>query len=198
MNTRKIKLILGVAALAIVLPQLSHAYSTTAQSATRLSDDTFLFTITYRFGFLNRELKMPIGAIRADADYRSPYTRYAVLADGEPSTIGVSSAVVLSTASIVDNEYYLPEGRAADFTLAAIVKIPPKDTATPDQLSLGITALPFTMIDDGEEVLGSLTAEMLPAYKTPELTPYQTGLIINRAVSTAPEGMSVSINESVP
>ncbi|KXJ98177.1 MAG: hypothetical protein UZ19_OD1000776 [Parcubacteria bacterium OLB19] len=48
-------LIISLFAMALVLPQDASAYETTEQAAVRINDNTVLYTITYKFGFLNRE-----------------------------------------------------------------------------------------------------------------------------------------------
>ena len=105
----------------LLAPQSSQAYLTTAQSAKAVSSTTALFTITYHFGFLTRELYMPIIAKRDLIGTTTSSEAAFTLLDhkGATTTIGLMNGIVLSTATIKDGQYYLPAGTSADFTLVA-------------------------------------------------------------------------------
>jgi hypothetical protein len=184
--------IVGVCALFafLVVPSISEAYKTTGQTATDLGNGNALFTITYTFGFLNREVYMPILANRnkefTDAGQNAGY---AILFDGKNEakasssqvssadakatfnyTVlpGKSKAIVVSDAQIKDNRYYVPEGKTATFTLVALVDL--SKSAGKNDISLLMTSLPFTMIDDGKSVEARLNPTELQYFKTPEVT----------------------------
>lgn len=168
MNTHKMKLVVWLFVLALFIPQATQAYFTTSQSATKVSADTFLFTISYRFGFLNRGLYMPIMAIRSDSATSSPnYTAYTVLQDGAVISTGTSNALVLtddSDVTIKDGQYYLSPGKAAVFTLVGLLTIP---EAEQDELSLLMTHLPFTTEEHATKNHLKLNPSELQYYHTP-------------------------------
>jgi hypothetical protein len=167
------KLALGLFVFSFLLPLASEAYFTTAQSATRLTDDTMLYTVTYRFGFLNRELYMPIMAKRADGEAVKQYqAEYAILdEDDRAVTTGSSNAIVLTgdeDVTIKDGQYYLKAGKAAEFTLVALLTLP--KTAQQDaDLSLLVTHLPFTTVMAGTPLHAQLNPSELQYYRTPEI-----------------------------
>jgi len=157
----------------LVLPTNADAYATTKQTAVRLSDHSALFTITYRFGFLNRELKMPIGVQRGAFEPASPYAHVALLADSEDvSNLGTVAGIVLTDdedVTVVDDEYYLPAGEAAEFTLVALVTLPDPLPEGDLDLALNVSHLPFTMIKDGTPISARLNPSELQYYTTPEI-----------------------------
>lgn len=158
--------------LILLSPTASEAYFTTAQSATRLTNDTVMFTVTYDFGFANRDLYMPIMAARSTgADMKSHLVEFSILSDDEVLTIGTSNALVLTTDSdvkIKNGQYYLEPGESASFTLVALLTIP-KEQQLDEKLSLLMTWLPFTMVKDGVEVGARLNPSELQYYRTPEV-----------------------------
>jgi hypothetical protein len=171
MNTQKMKLATGIFLLALLLPETTSAYFTTAQSATKINADTILYTVTYHFGFTDRELYMPIVATRdLEADASTFQMGYNIIIDKAPTTLGASQAIVLSSnkdIQIKDGKYYLPKGKSADFTLMTLLTVP-KETQTAEQdLSLLVTNLPFLMIKDGANISAHLNPSELQYYHTP-------------------------------
>lgn len=165
------KLASGLFILIFLIPQASQAYFTTTQSATKLNDETVLFTVTYKFGFLNRELYMPIVTERG---LQATSTKFSVgydlmSEDDEVLDIGSSAAVVLSgdeDIQIKDGRYYLPQGRSAEFTFVALVTTPAGESS---DASLLITHLPFITINDGKALDQHLNPSELQYYRTPEV-----------------------------
>jgi hypothetical protein len=175
--------VLGV----LSIPTPSQAYLTTSQSAVDLGNEMVLFTVSYKFGFLNREVYMPIAAKR-NKDFSDVGTDagYSILFDGkndaQATTSKISSgvtlnytvlpgkarAIVLSDAEIKDNRYYLPQGKSATFTLVALVDM--SNSEAKEDISLLMTSLPFTMIKDGAPIEARLNPSELQYYKTPEIT----------------------------
>jgi hypothetical protein len=184
--------IFGVLVLfgALSLPTCTQAYLTTAQSSTDLGNGSALFTVTYKFGFLNREVYMPILASRSkDFTDTGMEAGYSILFDGETeakatSTMisstnaqmqlnysvlpGKAKAIVLSDAQIKDGRYFLPKGKSGTFTLVAVVDI--SKAANTQDMSLLMTSLPFTMIADGKRAEARLNPSELQYYKTPEVS----------------------------
>lgn len=172
-----------------LVPSVSQAYLTTSQSAVTVGKDTVLFTVTYKFGFLNREVYMPILADRnKQFDDKGTDAGYSVLFNGvneaRASTSvltsdiatanlnytilpGKSKAIVLSNAEIKDGRYYLPKGKSGTFTLIALVDL--SKTTLKDDVSLLMTSLPFTMVDKGKKIEARLNPSELQYYKTPEI-----------------------------
>jgi hypothetical protein len=175
--------------LAALVPSTSQAYLTTAQSATDLGDGSALLTVTYTFGFLNREVYMPILANRnKDFDDKGTNVGYSILFDNKTESKattttmssataqatlnysvlpGKAKAIVLSEAQIKDGRYYLPKGKSGTFTLIAVVDM--SKSIIKEDISLLMTALPFTMIDDGKRIEARLNPSELQYYKTPEV-----------------------------
>lgn len=173
MNTHKLKLALGLFVFSCVIsPVAAEAYFTTAQSATKLTDDTSLYTVTYKFGFLNRELYMPITAVRGLATSSPAFSvGYDLLTPTNTVvTSGFALGIVLTDdedVEIRDNAYYLPEGRSAEFTLMTVVRTTP---GAQEGTSLLMTHLPFTMIKGDEVIKARLNPSELQYYRTPAVT----------------------------
>ncbi|MBP9836456.1 MAG: hypothetical protein ABL927_07950 [Bdellovibrionales bacterium] len=154
--------------VALVLPQNSSAYETIKQTATLLNDHTILYTITYRFGFLNRQTYLPIGAVRGlENGSIMPYVGYDILTDGQVTASGKVGALVLSKAEIKNNQYFLPEGKAADLTLVAILELPKDGSLDPKNTVLKMNHLPFVMVKDKEAGRTFLNEREMKPYITP-------------------------------
>jgi hypothetical protein len=173
----------------LVTPKGVEAYFTSSQTATDLGNGNALFTVTYRFGFLNRDVYMPVLASRNKAHTdKGDNLGYSILVDGkteaqtktEKATTtqanitlnysvlpGKAKAMVLADAQIKDGRYFLPKGKAADFTLVALVEM--SKTGIRNDLSLLITSLPFLMIDNGKSIDARLNPSELQYYVTPEV-----------------------------
>lgn len=189
MNINKMKLYAGSFAILFLLPITSSAYFTTAQNATRLTADTVLYAVTYEFGFAERELYMPIMAVRGlEAPTTSPFAGYQIMdSDETVSDIGVTSSLVLSKdedVQIKDNQYYLPEGKSAKFTLITLLTIPPEQKTEDLDLSLLVTNLPFTMIKDDTVIPAHLNPSELQYYRTPEIDFGNNGITVTGATHT--------------
>lgn len=171
MKNIKLNLFIGIFALALATPGLTQAYFTTGQSATLLNENTILFTVTYEFGFPERELYMPIVAqLASTTAEKYPYVKY-VIQDKKRDAIdtGVTKALVLTNdedVKIKDGQYYVPAGKAAKFTLVSLLTIEPTETL---DLSLLVTRLPFTMVKAGTPIPASLNPSELQYYRTPEV-----------------------------
>ena len=155
----------------IAFPQSSQAFSVIKTSAIDLGNGTALFTITYKFGFLNRETYLPIITTRANDGTKETRdsVSYQLMIDGKKTeTIGVMTGLVLSDAKIKDNSYYLPKGTSAELTLVAILTIPP--ASLQKNVSLAITSLPFTMVDGSREISAAVADTEIGTYKTKVIT----------------------------
>lgn len=156
----------------LLIPTTSRAYFTTAQSATRLTNETILYTVTYYFGFANRELYMPILAKRTDGEATKQYQiEYSIFNDNVVFNGGTSTALVLTNdkdVKIKNGQYYLEPGRAASFTLVTFLTLPDEQQLD-GELSLLVTQLPFTMIKGDEVIKAHLNQTELEYYRTPEV-----------------------------
>lgn len=171
MNTNKMKLAVLLIVFSILVPHASQAYFTTAQSATRITEDTILYTVTYKFGFAKRELYMPIVATRGLVeDHATPHTGFNLVTDSdEVVTTGTANGIVLSSdedVEIRDNQYYVPAGETAAFTLVTLLTIP-ADQQGDEDLSVLVTNLPFTMVKEGTPIPAHLNPSELQYYRTP-------------------------------
>lgn len=175
--------------VAFLTPSVSQAYLTTAQSAVDLGNNTVLFTVTYKFGFLNREVYMPIAAKRnKEFTDKGTDAGYSILFNGQNEAQATTSklnnddvsvslnysilpgkarAIVLSNAEIKEGRYYLPKGKSGTFTLVALVDMSKSENK--DDISLLMTSLPFTMIDDKKRIEAKLNPSELQYYITPEI-----------------------------
>lgn len=174
----------------LIIPGVSQAYSVTNSTATDLGNGYALFTVTYKFGFLNREMYMPIEANRNTkfTDKGSDVT-YSILFNGQTEAKATSSkmnnsdlslslnysvlpgkakAIVLSEAEIKNDQYYLSKGKSATFTLMALVDM--KNSQMKQDVSLQMTSLPFTMVDGKKQNEARLKSPELELYKTQEIT----------------------------
>jgi hypothetical protein len=173
MKIDKFKLLVLLAFFSFLSPAITEAYFTTAQSATKLTDDTILFTVSYRFGFSDRELYMPIMAIRDTIGSTTQNTaRYTILDKNDQALRGgTSNAIVLTDlakAEIRDDQYYLEPGEVATFTLVALLTIPAEEQPN-EKWSLLMSHLPFTTIKDGKALFQHLNPSELQYYRTPEV-----------------------------
>lgn len=151
-----------------MLPATTQAFSVTNTSATDLGNGKALFTITYKFGFLNRETYMSIGALRSTSS-KNGYVNYELMTGkNEVLKAGQVAGLVLSNTQIKDNQYYLPKGKTAEFTLVTIADV--SDVKNHRDLALVITSLPFSMIEGPLTLGAGVAATELPAYRTKSIT----------------------------
>lgn len=158
----------GMFTLLILLsPTSTHAYFTSEQTAALYSPTTAIYTITYRFGFLNREAYLPIATERDLAfGTTSDDLGYTLLTRAGSSTpVGSLTGLVVSNATIKDGMYYLPKGKAADFTLIAVLTVPAGENAA--DYALQVSSLPFYMVDNGTKIKARLNPSELQYYTTP-------------------------------
>lgn len=172
MNTHKIKLATSLFILAFLMPHTSQAYFTTKQNATKINDETVLFSISYAFGFNDRELYMPIMAVRNSSTTKQSIVNYTILDDQDTVfPTGVANSIILtdlSKAEVRGNQYYLEPGEAATFTLYTLLNTTDSINSKND-LSLLVTHLPFTTIKNEKILNQQLNPSELQYYRTPEV-----------------------------
>jgi hypothetical protein len=145
---KNIRIYFGLAIFAFIacLPQNSSAYEVVEKNAVSINENTVLLAVTYKFGFLNRETYMSIGAERGLNSSSSAYVGYDILNQGKVYKDGQVNSLVLSGTKIRDGQYYLPEGKAGYFIMVALVTLPQGNEVSKEDLSLKINHLPFTMV----------------------------------------------------
>lgn len=167
-NISRWGLLLFVAAL--IAPQSSYAYYTTHQEATKITDQSAFYTLTYSFGLPDADVYLPITTQRTDInDMGNAAVGYTFNAsvDGD-SNAGTSAGLVLSNAIIVDNMYKVPAGTRATFTLFTILTLDQSDAKA--KYALQATNLPYKKVTlDGEEKQLGLNIHELTHYVTPKV-----------------------------
>ncbi len=148
-------------------PNTTEAYLSTTQSAVRLTPEYSLFTITYRFGFLNRDTYLPVIAVRGleNGDTR-PVVGYEIVTnDGLRVQHGTTTAIVLGNTQIKGNQYFLPAKKNGEFTLLVIYQHEPNRS----NIAAQVTSLPFIFETNNGKVGTFLHPHELKGYKTPTL-----------------------------
>jgi len=146
----------------------TEAYFTTRQTAETFGPTTEVFTITYHFGATDREFLLPITALRDTLDTTNKQLGFSIV-DGsnKPTTLGTTTALVLSHAAIRDGRYVVPAGTSTDFTLVTVWTRPAGTSALPYRML--VTSLPFTMNVRGTAYENHLNPSELQYYITPPL-----------------------------
>jgi hypothetical protein len=154
-----------VAALfAISLP--AAAYEVTSTSVHRLDDRTALFMISYEFGFLNRELAMPIHTKR-DSAVTPVRVGYEFFDGSQVIASGAGPAIVLTKdedVTIAHDHYHLPRGKNATFTLVGILRQPEPNMMRGVQMR--VTHLPFTLKNGTSTSAARVPASVRSDYQT--------------------------------
>jgi len=170
---KKIKkfLVVSVLALVVLFPESSSAYKTTEQTAVRLNENTILYTISYRFNFLNRDTYMPIMTKRETENFTSsPYLSYQIFDGEEVFNEGDVKALVLSKTKIDNSHYFSRAGITTDFMLVAILTLPQSVVNEGGDFSLKVKSLPIkTEIESENEEKNEVTQVDLSEYITPSI-----------------------------
>ena len=159
MNTFALKLGGLLALVVLVAPAGAQAYRFVDSSTVQVSSNTYLLTHTYTAGFLNEDALLPI---IASQDYETDvgYPRVGFLVDGNQSALAGAeiNSLVLSDATIVDNQYQTTASSRNTFVLFTLVTLQNPVSAT-DDISLQFRTLPYTYERDGEQKSGSYQIE---------------------------------------
>lgn len=151
-------------ALIMLLPQASDAYFTTEQTATKLTDNVALFTVTYGFQSDSRTFRLPVIGMENPTDTQFGYQ---ILTDDEPyATYTTSLGFVYADLPIVDGMYELTPGNSAEFTAVVLVILPEEREL--QELSVHIDALPLYKGEERKPL--PLNVHQLQYYKTPEVS----------------------------
>lgn len=155
----------------LLLPLSSQAFTPNTSSATRVTDDALMYTLTYELGFDKYELRTPVAAhFDKDSKGVGRETTYALLDQGETAIdLGATAGAVLSTAQIENGHYVVPKGETATFTLLVLVTLPEQVSENVDPV-LTMTSLPFRLTGENDVVLDrGLNASELLRYRTDEV-----------------------------
>lgn len=153
---------------AFLIPGLASAFESTGNNiAYQVTDDTYLFTIEYEFGYLNAEAYLPISA---QYDAGETMTEIPALfyilegTNGERITNGQFASVVLSDAEVRGDYYYIKEGERETFTLLVLYRVG-ADTPTAEPQALSVTALGNVVDTDEKQSFIPATDEQLSGYQ---------------------------------
>tara|TARA_B100000508_G_scaffold91716_1_gene71539 strand:- start:3639 stop:4202 length:564 start_codon:yes stop_codon:yes gene_type:complete len=165
MKTKSMKLAFLTLCGLILLPHVAGAYEVTDSKAMQLDDNTYLFTISYKFGFLNRDMATPVLAAR-NSDVTDK-VGYEIEVNDAPAS-GIVGAVVLTNDEDVseqNSQYVLPEKKNAEFTLVGIVRT----ASDVEKAVMKITNLPFLIHNNEEVEQSEVTEDELLEYRSPTL-----------------------------
>lgn len=163
--------------LAVGVPNTSHAYFTTKQTAHAFTPTTAVFAIEYAFGLNDYDIYMPVLAERAE-DGDSNKINYTLIEnDDVVKTKGTTLGMAVAKLPIVDGMYKIEKGTAQKMTLYVVLTTP-SDTLE-DDYALQVTHLPY-FVDKGgkEKVMEYLNPSELQYYLTKEIE-LNTGVFAN-------------------
>ena len=125
-------------------PSFVQAFVSENQQAVQLTNDTWLYTNVAQYGSTDGPITVPIAAApNWMAGVGADYLRYQTVVSGQLVAGLDASAIVLSTAPIVDNQYVVPINESYDFIFMALVTIPEGlVTSKKIDLSLEVTSEP--------------------------------------------------------
>jgi len=120
-------------------------------AATKLTDNTGLYTIDFEFQAGTEAYRIPVGAM-AGLTYGddSNYLGYRIGDDKKRASGVVSNGLVLSTQPIVDGYYEVPAGERGKFTMVTLVTVPEEPTMYIYRTH--VTHLPYLRGDERREV----------------------------------------------
>jgi len=151
-NTKMKPWLLIPLAIIFIFPTGSQALTTSAQHAFKLSNTQALFVVEYDFGARHSDFYLPL---IASTTKNNNYLTYTIERDGIEERNVKSIAVILSPLTIKEDQYFLPVGTSAKFTLAVIVETDPTDRDAEYQLNVvhlpyftGVDRRPFTVHGD--------------------------------------------------
>jgi hypothetical protein len=156
MNT---KLFIATLLIAFVLQSSpAMAYQSGKKMAQRLNDDYRLFNVNFSWGFAERDLLIPVLAIRGlkNGDESSSLGFDIENASGLRVRSGTTTAMVIADLPIENGYYRLKAGNQANFKLLASTQA----------LQLHVSSLPFKFNVKGTETKTFLREHELKDYVT--------------------------------
>lgn len=171
MKTKILSVVLCGAIFLLGYPQTSSAFKTTDQTATKLSEEAAVYTISYAIGGFAETTYFPAFTERDNITATNTLT-FEILEDQEtPTTTGTAIGIVTSNDLVFENGMYkLPPRRMGRFTLTVLL-ITDQDTPEADY-ALKVKKLPFYRMDESQSNglrSSGLTKGELSYYITDEL-----------------------------
>jgi hypothetical protein len=150
MNLKNIsKVVLVCATLLLIMPNISLGYFATQRTATRVTNETALYSIDFSFGFAEKDVYIPVMTERTEVnDITNPLLGYTFTTSETGDTqAGTAVGLVLSDMPIVNNMYKVSAGHRGHFTLVVALSLDETDPKA--KYGLQVTNLPF-LIDQKE------------------------------------------------
>lgn len=110
---------------AVLFPGISQAFDVVDTAAYQVTEDTYLFTISYEVGYLNADAYLPVEAtVGSGGEATLPNISFELQnVNGESMVGGQLVGIVLSESPVVDTMYYQVEkGKRETFTLLALYR----------------------------------------------------------------------------
>jgi hypothetical protein len=148
----------------LIIPQTSHAYGLERGTAVRLNDHMLLYLISFEFGHKKYDYRVPITAVRGASEGSVGYD--IVTDTGLRTSVGKTSAVVLSSAKVKDGMYVVPKRTKATFTLVTVLNLPKGYTASSTAFATRVNSLPFELGKDGSFNKNGLSEGELAPFMT--------------------------------
>ncbi len=138
---------LALAFLFILFPSQSQAYGVTDRHITKLSPNLTMYTLTFEFGFLNADMWMPIASSKTVKEGNT------------------TASLVLSTAPIQEEKYFVPMKENGQFTLLVLEQ----HAVGKSKGSITVDKLPVVIQKKNEEKqIKTFTKEELKDFTVPK------------------------------
>ena len=145
--------------------QVASAYNPTNTTAKRITDNVALFTITVPLASSNRSVAVPVHGTTAENPDASQFA-FDIFSDTSGVFVDAAAGIIVSDATIVDNEYVLEPGEATTLTIVMLALASP--SAEPQQLRAQVNNFPIFFCVERESA--QLTKYELGNYVTPKIT----------------------------
>lgn len=119
----------------------AEAYRPETTQVTAFANNTYLITHTFTSGFLNEASTIPLLASIAEPKTEDNTITYFSLTAPVALNASATTALILSDAPIMNNQYVIPAATRATFTLLTIVTLP--TAVDPKILGITINSLPL-------------------------------------------------------
>ncbi len=141
----------------------AEAYEVVETKAMRVTDNHVIFTVSFKMGFLNRTLLLPM-LTHNDPKLSNKEINFEIRDSADKVSHFKTHSVILATKSTIkDKVHYLPEKKNDIFTFLTIAEIPKSEM----NYHLVITRLPFLTLDnEGTARLSFIDSESIKTFKT--------------------------------
>jgi len=169
-------LLTGVVSLALILtlvPHQSVAYQATETNAVKLTDDTYLFTITNRMSYQTYGLSVPVLTERQPSAAAINLERigYQIKqADGSVFTAGEAAAIMLSDTDYTNGRYTTDTSEAGLFTLLVLLRVSDPTDQAGSGVYLETSSYPFVLSKSDETIETALDSGQRASHVTPVVT----------------------------